>query len=51
MRPWGQLSPKPQAKLEDLAVREMKKIKRSRKGCKTYTYWMSSWREVDKTRN
>lgn len=30
---------------------EMKKVKESRKGSKTYTYWMASWREGDKTRN
>ena len=30
---------------------EMKKIKQSRKGCKTYSYWMASWRENGKTRN
>jgi hypothetical protein len=40
-----------QARLEDLTVWEMKKVKESRKGSKTYTYWMSSWREGGKTRN
>ncbi|MBN1236662.1 MAG: hypothetical protein JW999_11560 [Methanotrichaceae archaeon] len=30
---------------------EMKKVKQSRKGAKTYTYWMASWREGGKTRN
>jgi hypothetical protein len=40
-----------QARLEDLTVWQMKKVKQSRKGCKTYTYWMASWREGDKTRN
>jgi hypothetical protein len=40
-----------QARLEDLTVWEMKKVKQSRKGCKTYTYWMASWREGGKTRN
>ena len=29
----------------------MKKVKQSRKGSKTYTYWMASWREGGKTRN
>jgi hypothetical protein len=29
----------------------MKKIKQSRKGSRTYTYWMASWREGGKTRN
>jgi len=40
-----------QARLEDLTVWEMKKVKQSRKGSKTYTYWMASWREDGKTRN
>ena len=40
-----------QARLEDLAIWEMKKVKQSRKGSKTYTYWMASWREGGKTRN
>jgi predicted acyl esterase len=40
-----------QARLEDLTVWQMEKVKQSRKGCKTYTYWMASWREGGKTRN
>jgi hypothetical protein len=40
-----------QARLEDLNVWEMKKVKQSRKGSRTYTYWMASWREGGKTRN
>jgi hypothetical protein len=40
-----------QARLEDLTVWGMKKVKQSRKGSKTYTYWMASWREGGKTRN
>jgi hypothetical protein len=40
-----------QARLEDLTVWKMKKVKQSRKGGKTYTYWMASWREGGKTRN
>jgi hypothetical protein len=40
-----------QAKLEDLTVWQMKKVKQSRKGSKTYSYWMASWREGGKTRN
>jgi hypothetical protein len=40
-----------QARLEDLTVWEMEKIKQSRKGSKTYTCWMASWREGGKTRN
>jgi hypothetical protein len=42
---------KVQARLEDLDVWEMEKVKESKKGSKTYTYWMASWREGDKTRN
>jgi hypothetical protein len=40
-----------QARLEDLTVWQMKKVKQSRKSSKTYTYWMASWREGGKTRN
>ena len=40
-----------QARLEDLHVWEMKMVKQRKKGCKTYTYWMASWREGGKTRN
>jgi hypothetical protein len=40
-----------QARLEDLTVWQMEKVKQSRKGCRTYTYWMASWREGGKTRN
>ena len=29
----------------------MVKVKESRKGSKTYSYWMASWREGGKTRN
>lgn len=42
---------KDQARLEDLHVWEMEKVKETKKGSKTYTYWMASWREGDKTRN
>ena len=40
-----------QARLEDLNVWQMKKAKKGKKGTQTYTYWMASWREGDKTRN
>ena len=40
-----------QARLEDLTVWQMKKVKQSRKGSKTYSYWMASWRDGGKTRN
>ncbi len=39
------------ARLEDLTVWEMKKVKQSRKGSRTYSYWMASWREGGKMRN
>jgi regulator of replication initiation timing len=42
---------KDKARLEDLHVWEMEKEKRIKKGSKTYTYWMASWREDDKVRN
>jgi hypothetical protein len=40
-----------QVRLEDLTVWQMEKVKQSRKGSKTYSYWMASWRENGKTRN
>jgi hypothetical protein len=40
-----------QARLEDLAVWEMQKAKITKKGSKTYTYWMASWREGKLVRN
>ena len=40
-----------QARLEDLNVWAMEKVKQNRKGSKNYTYWMASWREGGKTRN
>ena len=42
---------KDKARLEDLHVWEMEKEKRTKKGSKTYTYWMASWREGNKVRN
>ena len=42
---------KDKARLEDLHVWEMEKEKRTKKGSKTYTYWMASWREGDAVRN
>jgi len=29
----------------------MENVKESKKGCKTYCYWMATWREGRKTRN
>jgi hypothetical protein len=45
------LAMKPLARLEDLNVWVMEKVKITRKGSKTYTYWMATWREGGKTRN
>ncbi|MDD5734915.1 MAG: hypothetical protein GYA38_09060 [Chloroflexi bacterium] len=40
-----------EARLEDLQVWEQKKVKDTKKGVKTYTYFMASWREGEKLRN
>lgn len=40
-----------QARLEDLHVWQMEKVKTTKKGSKKYTYWMATWREGGKTRN
>jgi regulator of replication initiation timing len=42
---------KDKARLEDLHVWELEKEKHTKKGSKTYTYWMASWREGNKVRN
>jgi hypothetical protein len=39
------------ARLEDLTVWVMEKVKPTKKGPKTYTYWMASWRDGKRTRN
>ena len=39
------------ARLEDLTLWQMEKAKTTKKGSKTYFYWMASWRERDKVRN
>jgi len=39
------------ARLEDLTLWQMEKAKTTKKGSKTYLYWMASWREGDKVRN
>ena len=39
------------ARLEDLSVWVMEKAKTTKKGSKTYGYWMASWRESDRVRN
>jgi integrase len=42
---------KTEARLEDLTVRVAEKVKTTKKGSKTYTYWVGSWREMGKVRN
>ena len=39
------------ARLEDLTLWQMEKAKTTKKGIKTYLYWMASWREGGKVRN
>ena len=39
------------ARLEDLSVWVMEKTKTTKKGSKTYGYWMASWRVGDRVRN
>jgi len=39
------------ARLEDLHLWQMEKAKSTKKGSKTYFYWMASWREGPKVRN
>ena len=39
------------ARLEDLHLWQMEKAKTTKKGSKTYLYWMASWREGGKVRN
>jgi hypothetical protein len=39
------------ARLEDLHVWQMEKIKTSKKGSRKYAYWMATWREYGRTRN
>jgi len=40
-----------EARLEDLQVWEQKKVKDTKKGAKTYTYFMASWREGKRIRS
>jgi hypothetical protein len=39
------------ARLEDLAVWTLEKVKSTKRGSRSYHYWMASWREGGKTRN
>jgi len=42
---------KDSARLEDLHIWEMKKEKDTKKGVRTYSYWMASWRERGRVRH
>jgi hypothetical protein len=42
---------KDQARLEDLTVWTLEKVKSTKKGSRSYHYWMATWREGGKTRN
>lgn len=42
---------KPFARLEDLNVWIMEKTKTTKKGSRSYRYWMANWREGGKVRN
>ena len=39
------------ARLEDLHIWQMEKVKTTKKGKHSYGYWIASWREGNKTRN
>jgi hypothetical protein len=39
------------ARIEDLHVWDMEKVKTTKKGYRSYHYWMASWREGSKMRN
>jgi hypothetical protein len=39
------------ARLEDLHIWQMEKVKTTKKGKTTYGYWMASWREDDRVCN
>jgi hypothetical protein len=42
---------RPAARLEDLRVWIMEKTKTTKKGSRSYRYWMANWREGGKVRN
>jgi hypothetical protein len=42
---------KDKARLEDLHLWQMKKVKGTKKDTRTYTYWIASWREGNGVRN
>jgi len=39
------------ARLEDITVWVMEKVKPTKKGSRSYRYWMANWRESGKVRN
>jgi hypothetical protein len=39
------------ARLEDLSIWTMEKVKSSKKDSRAYYYWMATWREGSRTRN
>ncbi|RJE46811.1 hypothetical protein A7K50_12360 [Dehalobacter sp. MCB1] len=39
------------ARLEDLHLWQMEKVKTTKRGSRTYHYWMANWRESGKVRN
>ena len=47
----GAASLKDQARLEDLRLWVMEKARTTKKGSRTYGYWMASWREGGNVRN
>ncbi len=42
---------KDRARLEDLSIWTMEKVKSSKKDSQAYYYWMATWREGSRTRN
>ena len=42
---------KDRARLEDLSIWTMEKVKSTKKGSQAYYYWMATWREGSRTRN
>ena len=41
---------KDRARLEDLSIWTMEKVKSTKKGSRSYHYWVATWREGSKTR-
>ena len=42
---------KEQARLEDLSIWTLEKVNSTKKGGRSYHYWMATWREKNRTRN